>query len=430
MSKIIKLFLLIIIFSCQPNDNSVIPIIQNTEVCLDDITIDEAKIGYSSQIASVRKSLNRYETGEPDWKNARNRGTYVDIPLQFKNKKAFAIGEGIDNESIKSKIKNKAVSGISIITINKTKDNKFNSYITEYIPDETLKESFNAKDFDSESEKIKNKFSGTIIRRTIEGTFLNGTIFKEGKRIKYLFEDSIASNGRAYNQMCTYNYQINYWEYSDGTIEIISTQLVSSFCVDVPDGTNGGAGGDGSNNGTGSSGGNSSNPVPRNPQTVRDAWQRIPCNTYANTLIYATPSQQKMADAHITGEQNGYLIDVNGNQIIARTDYHDGEYRILLSQAAFDLGEIYLASVLYHELTHVKHIHELSNDYLNDLTNWKNKSEYSALNAQLNFLYPYVKDRQNRELEIEYKALSSAISRLGNQYPIVKTSGYPSNPCN
>ena len=70
MSKIIKLFLLIIIFSCQPNDNSVIPIIQNTEVCLDDITIDEAKIGYSSQIASVRKSLNRYETGEPDWKNA------------------------------------------------------------------------------------------------------------------------------------------------------------------------------------------------------------------------------------------------------------------------------------------------------------------------------------------------------------------------
>jgi len=177
------ILLLVVVFSCKPNENTTTPVVSRPPAGMDKITLEQAKGHYESETANVRTAANGYDAGEPDWENAKSTGMSITVPLKYKNKKAFMIAESIDIEKIKKKLKDKAVSGISTMTLSKTKDNQYYAYITEYIPDEDFKYSFNPKSFDREDDPINKKFSGSIITRTKEGEFVSEVMLRNGKTV-------------------------------------------------------------------------------------------------------------------------------------------------------------------------------------------------------------------------------------------------------
>jgi len=147
---------------------------------LHEFSINEAKSWFSQNIQKVEPANNRIvgiENFKPDWEKAINTEDdnylIVECPIKFNQTPGFLVSNTVSNEK-----SNKLINGKTILLILKNKKSKYvQSSFMHIFSDKAVTE------FSTYSRKGKD-FCGVVFFTRLNGQFINGWIYKDGKIIK------------------------------------------------------------------------------------------------------------------------------------------------------------------------------------------------------------------------------------------------------
>ena len=225
------------IFSCSKENI-------NEQTSSSKLSLSEVKIWFNSLSNSTNEKF--LDGHVPDWKQAKTIGdTLLDIPVLLNGKavtyKLTQSPNSVGNSTVST---SQSLSALRLV-VRRLSTGKLFGLIVKYIPDENSKTPLDDLRYGNIS---KSAFSGVILINSIEGEFLEGARFSNGRKITdLLLNDNSGSTKARINgggQICADFYLVTEerWCDTNGNCtpwRIVSVTFIGSTCTSPDIGGNG-----------------------------------------------------------------------------------------------------------------------------------------------------------------------------------------------